>query len=297
MHKVDFLWLHCIWVFGSQALTVVTYAHMFYSLRKHVKNTETLLATAPRTEKDTHQALWNLIVFPVVYIIMTLPLCIAMMMFVTGQYVSIGFEVAAGIMVDLTGTTDCILYPLTRKQLFWGNPRGDQGLFRLRSEPVGRGTNGQEIYRGPSQVSFRHFFKKSQTSGKRHRLRHEPYSIDISPLRQHPITSSELTSSTKPTATVVRSPSPCAVRSGERSRKVSRRTSYLQRTQSDTLTLRNSIAFSLDLGAPVEEPWSSLTTPSRRRSGWKPNTRTLNAPARVQEPSIGCSAAEPYPGA
>ena len=46
----------------------------------------------------------------------------------------LNFEVAAGVMVTSTGWIDCILYTLTRKNLFFGDREGELGLFRLRSD-------------------------------------------------------------------------------------------------------------------------------------------------------------------
>ncbi|KAF2229863.1 hypothetical protein EV356DRAFT_455041, partial [Viridothelium virens] len=121
LHRNQAIWLLCLWVFGTQTLTILIYTHIFFNLRTQVNHSDARFAATSRSERGTHDALRNLAVFPIIFLATSLPLCIAMTMGVAKQYVPLTFEIVAGIMVSWSGWIDCILYTLTRKKLFFGD--------------------------------------------------------------------------------------------------------------------------------------------------------------------------------
>ena len=295
MYMAHLIYLACIWVFGSQAITVFIYAHIFINLRGQIKESDTFLTATPRSIKETRDVLRNLVLFPLVYLVMTLPLLVAMLMALDGQYVPLNFELVAGVLISCTGWIDCLLYTLTRKKLFFGDREGDQGLIRLKSSQTGVIGPNKKGHERSSPGSLQIIFPRLPRPEKPQATTGISSCYGALPLQQD--TNIESTCSTvKSAPTRLQTPSPPLTRPGKESVHAYGRPQYPQRSETEKLRLRDSTFFPPGLGKAVEEAGSN---PATRAASWasiRDDSRRLSAPARFRRSLSWGAHIEPYPG-
>lgn len=123
-YETDRLVLHYIWVFLIQFGTIIIYALIFLHLKR------TLRFILPDTESSTHakvdRAAKLMVMFPIAYILLTLPLSAGRMWSAAhhGQNLPVGFQLAAGSLIGSCGVVDCLLYTLTRRSLLTQSIKG-----------------------------------------------------------------------------------------------------------------------------------------------------------------------------
>ncbi|KAI5246034.1 hypothetical protein E4T42_06506 [Aureobasidium subglaciale] len=115
--QTERLAFHYIWIFVVQFGTVIVYLLIFL----HLKNTLTTIL--PSSHSTTHakvdRAARLMLMFPLAYIILTLPLSAGRMWSMAHHTYNIheGYQLASGALIACSGMVDCLLYTLTRRSL------------------------------------------------------------------------------------------------------------------------------------------------------------------------------------
>lgn len=106
-----------IWIFVVQFSTVIIYLLIFL----HLKNTLTTIL--PSSHSTTHakvdRAARLMLMFPLAYIILTLPLSAGRMWSMAHHTYNVHetYQLASGALIACSGMVDCLLYTLTRRSL------------------------------------------------------------------------------------------------------------------------------------------------------------------------------------
>ena len=105
------LYLHYLWIFMSELGTMAIYGHIFVHLRGRMRsimnNDTTKLFRAKKF----------MILYPAVYVTLTLPIAVGRMVVMTGTEMPDAFFCVAGILLTSCGWIDVLLYALTRRVL------------------------------------------------------------------------------------------------------------------------------------------------------------------------------------
>ncbi|KAL6712355.1 hypothetical protein ACN47E_000232 [Coniothyrium glycines] len=105
------LWLHYLWIFIVEFGTIIIYAHIFVHLRGRIQS-----IINNDTSKLT-RATKFMVMYPMVYVILTLPIAVGRMVAMTGAHMSDEFYCLAGSLLTSCGWIDALLYALTRRVL------------------------------------------------------------------------------------------------------------------------------------------------------------------------------------
>lgn len=114
--------LHYIWVFMVQFGTIIIYALVLLHLKKTMSIImPTTVQTATMAKIDRAAKL--MVLYPAVYIVLTLPLSAGRMWSMAngGANLPDSYSLLAGTLIASTGLVDTLLYTLTRKQLISGS--------------------------------------------------------------------------------------------------------------------------------------------------------------------------------
>ncbi|KAL1612940.1 hypothetical protein SLS60_001170 [Paraconiothyrium brasiliense] len=111
--SVDFeperLWLHYLWIFIVEFGTMAIYGHIFFHLkgrlRSIINNDTSKLSRATKF----------MILYPAVYVFLTMPLAIGRMVSMAGVQLPDVFFCIAGSFLTSCGWVDALLYTLTRR--------------------------------------------------------------------------------------------------------------------------------------------------------------------------------------
>ncbi|OAL56552.1 hypothetical protein IQ07DRAFT_496666 [Pyrenochaeta sp. DS3sAY3a] len=109
------LWLHYLWIFIVEFGTIIIYAHLFFHLRGRIRS-----IIANDTSKLT-RATKFMVMYPAVYVILTLPIAVGRMVAMTGTRMPDVFFCIAGSLLTSCGWIDAVLYALTRRILVSGD--------------------------------------------------------------------------------------------------------------------------------------------------------------------------------
>jgi hypothetical protein len=105
------LWLHYLWIFIVEFGTIAIYGHVFIHLRGRIRsiviNDTTKLSRATKF----------MVLYPAVYVILTLPIAVGRMVAMTGTAMPDVFFCIAGSLLTSCGWIDALLYALTRRIL------------------------------------------------------------------------------------------------------------------------------------------------------------------------------------
>ncbi|KAF2270777.1 hypothetical protein CC78DRAFT_67 [Lojkania enalia] len=113
--SVDFeeerLYLHYLWIFIVEFGTIAIYGHIFVHLRGRLRtiinNDTTKLSRATKF----------MVMYPAVYVILTLPIAVGRMVAMTGTAMPDAFFCVAGTLLTSCGWIDALLYTMTRRVL------------------------------------------------------------------------------------------------------------------------------------------------------------------------------------
>ncbi|KAF2643325.1 hypothetical protein P280DRAFT_249801 [Massarina eburnea CBS 473.64] len=116
--SVDFqserLYLHYLWIFIIEVGTLLIYAHIFFHLRGRLRsiinNDSSKLARATKF----------MVMYPAVYVVLTLPIAIGRMVSMGGVNMPDVFFCIAGSFLTSCGWIDALLYTLTRRVFVGG---------------------------------------------------------------------------------------------------------------------------------------------------------------------------------
>ncbi|ORY19751.1 integral membrane protein-like protein [Clohesyomyces aquaticus] len=120
------LWTHYFWIFLFEFGNVIIYAIIYTMLLQRIRSGYYTAIEAERVK-----AIANLmVVYPIVYVICTLPLASARMASMSGQPPSLARLCLAGAMITSNGWLDVLLYTLTRRIMVFSDepPPDDNGI-------------------------------------------------------------------------------------------------------------------------------------------------------------------------
>lgn len=116
-YETERLTLHYMWIFLVQFGTIILYTLIFLHLKK------TMIYILPKGQSPAHarvdRAAKLMVLFPIAYIILTLPLSAGRMWTRArgNENLPDGYALAAGSMIGSCGLVDCLLYTFTRRSL------------------------------------------------------------------------------------------------------------------------------------------------------------------------------------
>ncbi|ORY19750.1 G protein-coupled glucose receptor regulating Gpa2-domain-containing protein [Clohesyomyces aquaticus] len=105
------LWLHYLWIFIVEFGTIAIYGHIFFHLKGRIRS-----ILHNDTSKLT-RATKFMILYPLAYVLLTLPIAVGRMVAMTGTPMPDLFFVVAGTLLTSCGWIDALLYTLTRRVL------------------------------------------------------------------------------------------------------------------------------------------------------------------------------------
>ncbi|KAJ5980946.1 hypothetical protein N7481_008244 [Penicillium waksmanii] len=116
-HPVLRLWTHYFWIFAAQFLNLVLYAIMFVQLRRKISQSKILGSSYTDSLKRLNRVVSYMVLYPIAYIVLTLPLSAGRMASVSGHSPSVAYFCVAGALMTLSGFCDTLQYTLTRKSI------------------------------------------------------------------------------------------------------------------------------------------------------------------------------------
>ncbi|EEA24933.1 hypothetical protein TMatcc_008036 [Talaromyces marneffei ATCC 18224] len=111
------LYTHYIWIFMAEFGTVVLYAIMFFQLRRQMAASSILAGSQMESLKRLRRVVSYMVIYPVAYVVLSLPLAAGRMMTAQGKTPSTTYFCVAGAMMTSSGFVDVLLYTLTRRNL------------------------------------------------------------------------------------------------------------------------------------------------------------------------------------
>jgi hypothetical protein len=105
-----------MWVFSVEFGTIVIYAHVFLHLRKRLQTiNEVGVHRSAGNKERLSQAARYMILYPIIYIVLTLPIASGRMAAMAGNKLPVAFYGVAGSFLTSCGWLDTLLYTLTRR--------------------------------------------------------------------------------------------------------------------------------------------------------------------------------------
>ncbi|GAB7354634.1 hypothetical protein MBLNU459_g5069t1 [Dothideomycetes sp. NU459] len=122
-YEEERLALHYIWIFVVQFGIIILYAAIFLHLKQAVRRIMPTLQAQSSAYAQVDRAAKLMILYPLFYILLTLPLSAGRMWSMAHHGASLpnAFQCVAGAMIASCGWVDALLYTLTRKTLILGN--------------------------------------------------------------------------------------------------------------------------------------------------------------------------------
>ncbi|KAL4979619.1 G protein-coupled glucose receptor regulating Gpa2-domain-containing protein [Aspergillus desertorum] len=108
---------HYFWIFFAEFGTVSLYAILWFQLRRRIKQSAILGSTHIESLKRLRRVVGYMVIYPIAYIILSLPLAAGRMATARGDTPSVVYFCVAGALITSSGLVDVLLYTLTRKNL------------------------------------------------------------------------------------------------------------------------------------------------------------------------------------
>lgn len=125
---------HYIWIFLAEFGTVVLYAIMWFQLRRRIAQSAILGSSHTESLKRLRRVIGYMVIYPIAYIVLSLPLAAGRMATAQGNTPDIIFFCVAGAMITSSGVVDVLLYTLTRRNLIIeSEPSNDRSYGRFAS--------------------------------------------------------------------------------------------------------------------------------------------------------------------
>ncbi|KAJ5444027.1 uncharacterized protein N7458_007899 [Penicillium daleae] len=128
------LWTHYFWIFAAQFFNLVLYAIMFFQLRRRMSQSKILGQSYTESVRRLNRVVSYMVLYPIVYIVLTLPLSAGRMASVSGNSPSVAYFCVAGALMTLSGFCDTLQYTLTRKSIVLDSEtrtKRDDGYYDL----------------------------------------------------------------------------------------------------------------------------------------------------------------------
>ncbi|KAF4981072.1 hypothetical protein FZEAL_3048 [Fusarium zealandicum] len=132
---------HYLFVFLSLVTTSVLYVSIYLSLRRQAKQNGD--KTGPNNSRVRLSHNPAFLVYPLIYVMCTLPLAVGRIATMAGAHVPMGYYCFAGTLIASNGSFDCLLFGTTRHAIVFGSKNTvdleDTGLetFSFMRTPVG----------------------------------------------------------------------------------------------------------------------------------------------------------------
>jgi hypothetical protein len=134
------LWTHYIWIFLAEFGTIALYAIMYFQLRRQIAASAILGNSQLESLKRLRRVIGYMTIYPIVYIILSLPLAAGRMATANGDPPSMTFFCCAGAIITSSGLVDVVLYTLTRRNLIIDSePSHDRSYNKFASSKGRRG--------------------------------------------------------------------------------------------------------------------------------------------------------------
>lgn len=134
---------HYIWIFLAEFGTVCLYAVMYGQLRRQIAQSSILGNSQLESLKRLRRVVGYMTLYPIVYIVLSLPLAAGRMATENGHQPSVIYFCCAGAIITSSGLVDVILYTLTRRNLIIDSePSNDRSYNRF---PSGKGDRGDAL--------------------------------------------------------------------------------------------------------------------------------------------------------
>ncbi|KAJ5391933.1 hypothetical protein N7509_007423 [Penicillium cosmopolitanum] len=139
-HETVRLWTHYIWIFLAEFGTVALYAIMYFQLRRQIAASSILGNSQLESLKRLRRVVGYMTIYPIVYIVLSLPLAAGRMATANGDSPSLTFFCCAGAIITSSGLVDVILYTVTRRNLIIDSePSHDRSYNKFASSKGRRG--------------------------------------------------------------------------------------------------------------------------------------------------------------
>lgn len=159
-YKRERLWLHYMWIFTSMFGTVVIYGIIYFIIRFRVSSSSRLHGSSDITERaTTKRAAKYMVIYPIVYVVCTLPLAGGRMVAMTNHIVvPYWYYCFAGAAISSCGWLDVVLYALTRRNFIFSAsppPKDDHALNTMEPYQGLRFYGTTTIIEGPLSRKMR----------------------------------------------------------------------------------------------------------------------------------------------
>lgn len=111
-HQGERLWLHYLWIFIVEIVTVVIYAHICIHLRGRISS---ILANG--SSGNLTRATKFMVMYPAAYVVLTLPIAVGRTIAMTGVELPDTVFCITGSLLASCGWIDALLYTMTRRVL------------------------------------------------------------------------------------------------------------------------------------------------------------------------------------
>ncbi|KAL4868633.1 hypothetical protein BDV12DRAFT_185835 [Aspergillus spectabilis] len=128
------LWTHYFWIFLAEFGTVCLYAVLWFQLRRRIKQSAILGSSHIESLKRLRRVVGYMIIYPIAYIVLSLPLAAGRMATARGNTPGIVYFCVSGALITSSGLVDVLLYTLTRKNLILeSEPSADRSYNKFSS--------------------------------------------------------------------------------------------------------------------------------------------------------------------
>ncbi|KAJ5999936.1 hypothetical protein N7481_000345 [Penicillium waksmanii] len=157
------LWSHYFWIFLAEFGTVCLYAVMYTQLRRQISASSILGNSHIEGLKRLRRVVGYMTIYPIVYVVLSLPLAAGRMANMSGKMPSVAFFCSAGAIITSSGLVDVILYTLTRRNLIIDSePSQDRSYSKFP------GSRGRDVKTHLTTITAEPKSRKQAPIGKVH---------------------------------------------------------------------------------------------------------------------------------
>lgn len=135
------LWTHYIWIFLAEFGTITLYAIMWFQLRRRIAQSAILGSSHIESLKRLRRVIGYMVIYPIAYIVLSLPLAAGRMATAQGNNPSIAYFCVAGAVITSSGLVDVLLYTLTRRNLIIESEPSHDRSYNKFASSKGRKTD------------------------------------------------------------------------------------------------------------------------------------------------------------
>ncbi|KAF2089955.1 hypothetical protein K490DRAFT_7832, partial [Saccharata proteae CBS 121410] len=134
------IWAHYFWIFVAEFGNVIIYASLFLILHLRLRAQH----FTPAASAQAKQVTKLMLIYPLIYVVCTIPLASARMVDVAGKEAGLTHMCIAGAMITCNGWLDVIVYALTRRLMVFSDepPSELSGLDTFQVPAWGGGKGG-----------------------------------------------------------------------------------------------------------------------------------------------------------